>query len=76
MALQVSSPSIHSDHMDERARITDEIARIKKTLLLKGFAIKPDHPEEPPVPLDDIKVQGRWDGIVGHPVEVKIIILV
>ena len=58
--------------MEERARITNEIARIKKALLLKGFATKTDSP----APIKDVNVHGLWDGIVGHPVDVRINVLV
>ena len=61
--------------MEERKRITEERKRIQKTLHLKGF---PTH-SEPPLSVPSIKeinVHGLWDGIVGHPVDVKINLMV
>lgn len=59
--------------MAERARIGDELARIERLLLLKGL---PAGPKPIPIPIRGASVHGRWDGIVGHPVDVVIKILV
>jgi len=64
MTLRPSLSSVHLNYMDDRARITDEIARIKKALLLKGFPFGPE-------PSPSIE-----DGIVGHPVDVEITVSV
>ena len=61
--------------MEERKRIANEIDRIQKTLRLKGFPPN----TEPPLSTTAIKgvsVHGLWDGIVGHPVDVNISLLV
>ena len=72
MAVQPPPSSSHSKYMDERARISDELARIKTTLLLKGLPPGVSRQEA----FQDVSIHGRWDGIVGHPVEVNIRFLV
>jgi len=58
--------------MDDRARITDEIARIKKALLLKGLPFGP----EASAAIQDVSAYCHWDGNVGHPVDVQITVSV
>lgn len=72
MTLRPSLSRVHLNYMDDRARITDEIARIKKALLLKGFPFGP----EPSPSIEDVSAHCHWDGIVGHPVDVEITVSV
>lgn len=54
--------------MDDQARITAEVARIKKAQLFRGLPFG----HEPPAPIEDVSAHCHWDGIVGHPVNVEI----
>lgn len=72
MTPRPSPSSAHHSFMDDRERITDEVARIKKVLLLNGFPLGP----QPSAPIEDVSVHCHWDGIVGHPVNVEITVSV
>lgn len=58
--------------MDDQARITDKVARVKKARLLRGLPFG----QEPSAPIEDVSARCHWDGIVGHPVDVEITVLV
>lgn len=72
MAFSPSSPTVRLNFLEDMNRITRESARIKKKLQLNGLAAH----AESLVPIRSMNVHGHWDGIVGHPVEVKIGFLV
>ncbi|KAL8822635.1 MAG: hypothetical protein Q9191_006632, partial [Dirinaria sp. TL-2023a] len=61
--------------MEEMNRISDERARFQKALHLEGFPKKANPLLSVP-PIKEVSVHGLWDGIVGHPVDVKIYLLI
>ena len=56
----------------ERHRIKDELARVQQILHPRNLSNNSQY-----IPLiKNISVHGLWDGIVGHPVDVKICLMV
>ena len=56
----------------ERHRIRDELARVQQILHPGNLTSRSQY-----IPsIKDISVHGFWDGIVGHPVDVKICLMV
>ncbi|KAL8793567.1 MAG: hypothetical protein Q9195_003829 [Heterodermia aff. obscurata] len=56
----------------ERHRIKDELARVQQILRPRNLTISSEYIP----PIKNIRVHGLWDGFVGHPVDVKICLMI